>query len=116
MQTIAIVHTEMKLQRPPRRPGTKLKPERIQKELATMPGWQLLPGGKSIGRILRFDSERAASSYAAFISAKAGDAGQPVRLQVAGSEVEVKLFSPSRQNGSLGDLTMDVIDFARTLG
>jgi pterin-4a-carbinolamine dehydratase len=116
MQTIAIVHTETRMRRPARPPGTKLKPERIQKELATMPGWELLPGGKSIGRIFQFDSERAAATYAAFVSASAGDAGQPVRLQVAGSEVEVKLFSPLRRNGSLGDLTMYVIDFARKLG
>jgi pterin-4a-carbinolamine dehydratase len=118
MQSILVMHTEVKLRRPPRRPqppDEKLKPERVQEELATMPGWELLAGGKSIGRSFRFASERAAVTYAAFVSSSAVDAGQPVRLLVDGRRLEVTLFSPPSRNGSRGQLTMAVLDFARKM-
>lgn len=118
MQSIVIMHTEVKLRRPPHRPqppDEELKPERVQEELAAMPGWELLAGGKSIGRSFRFASKRAAAAYAAFVSSSAGDAGQPVRLQVDGRRLEVKLFSPPSRNGSRGQLTMRVLEFARKM-
>jgi pterin-4a-carbinolamine dehydratase len=118
MQSIVIMHTEVKLRRPPRRPQPpeeELKPERVQEELAAMPEWELLAGGKSIGRSFRFASERAAVTYAAFVSSTAVDAGQPVRLLLDGRRLEVKLFSPPSRNGSRGELTMEVLDFARKM-
>ena len=115
MQSIAVIRTEVRLRRPPRPSGEKLKPERVQEELAAMPGWELT-AGRYIGRSFRFASERAADAYAAFVSSSARDVGQPVRLQLSGCNLDVELYSPPLRNGSHGPLTMAVLDFARKLG
>jgi hypothetical protein len=108
MQSIAIVHTEMRTRIPSRPPQQKLKPERVQLELASMPGWELGPEGKAILRTRRFGSKRAAGALA-------WDAGQPVRLQLDRSRLTIRLTAPSAR-GHLGELTMSVLDFARGLG
>jgi hypothetical protein len=113
-----IVNTETlstKLRQPPRKPPEYLKSERVQEELKAMPQWRELPASRAITRDFRLSSQRAAATYAAFISAYAGDRGQPVHLHMNGRTLSVKLFSPYK-NGRAVPLTMDVIDFARNLG
>lgn len=116
MQSIAIVHTEMRTRIPTRPREQKLKPERVQLELASMPGWELMPEGKAICRTRRFGSKRAAGAFAAYVHALAWDAGQPVRLQLDRSRLTIRLVAPSSRFGRIGELTMSVLDFARTLG
>ncbi len=116
MQSIAIVHTEMRARIPTRPREQKLKPERVQLELATMPGWELMPEGKAICRTRRFGSKRAAGAFAAYVNALAWDAGQPVRLQLDRSRLTIRLVAPSSRSGHVGELTMSVLDFARQLG
>jgi pterin-4a-carbinolamine dehydratase len=94
----------------------KLKPERVQLELATMPGWELSPEGKAILRTRRFGSKRAAGAFAAYVSSLAWDAGQPVRLQLDRTRLTIRLVAPSSRFGRIGELTMSVLDFARELG
>lgn len=118
MYPTAIIQTEIlspKLRRPPRTPPEYLKSERVQEELKAMPAWRELPTGKAIVRDFRLSSQRAAATYAAFVSAYAGDLGQPVHLHMNGRTLSVKLFSPYK-NGRAVPLTMDVIDFAHSLG
>lgn len=114
MQQIAIMQFEIRLRRAPRSPLRKLKPERVQEELKTLQGWTLLPSGKAIERALRFTSQRAAAHYAAFVSAHAGDVGQPGHLTLDGKTLTVKLFAPLR-NGRATALDMGVLAFARQL-
>jgi pterin-4a-carbinolamine dehydratase len=114
MQQFAIVQSEYRLKRPPRPIYQKLKPERVQEELKTMPAWSLHSSGKAIQRLYQFTSERAAANYAAYLSACAGDARQPVHLTVAGKSLTVKLFAPTR-NGRSTALDMGVLAFARQL-
>jgi pterin-4a-carbinolamine dehydratase len=114
----AIIHTEVlstKLRRPPEKPPEYLKSERVQQELKAMQSWRALPTGRAIVRDFRLSSQRAAATYAAFVSAYAGDRGQPVHLHMNGRTLSVKLFSPYK-TGRAVPLTMDVIDFARSLG
>jgi pterin-4a-carbinolamine dehydratase len=114
MQSIAIVQTETKLRQPPKPRGEKLKSERVQQELATLSGWLLLPNGRVIERSLRFTSERSASTYAAYVSAWAGDLGQPVNLEMNRKTLTVKLFAPL-SNGRFTRLDEAVLGFARQL-
>ena len=112
--TIAIMKFVSRLRRPPRPMYEKLKPERVQEELKTLLGWSLLSSGKAIERVLRFKSEASAVHYAAFISAQATDARQPVHLTVEEKTLTVKLFAPPR-NGRATALDMGVLAFARQL-
>jgi pterin-4a-carbinolamine dehydratase len=114
MQQFTILQSEYRLRRPPRPIFLKLKPERIQEELKTLPGWSLHSSGKAIQRLYQFTSERAAANYATYLSACAGDAAQPVHLTVSGKALTVKLFAPAR-NGRSTPLDMGVIAFARQL-
>ena len=116
MQSIAIVHTEWRTRIPTRPREQKLKPERVQLELASMPGWELEPEGKAIFQTRRFSSKRAAGAFAAYVSSRAWDAGQPVRLQLDRSRLTIRLVAPSSRDGHVGELTMSVLDFARELG
>jgi Pterin 4 alpha carbinolamine dehydratase len=109
------IESPMSKVRPPRRIFTRLKPERVEELLRSMPGWRLLPGGKFIGRVRQFASERMAADYAAFVSAYAVDAGLPVNLNLSGQTVVLTLFTPSR-NGRAIALTEEVLGFAKSLG
>lgn len=114
MQQFMIMQYEYRLRRPPRPMFLKLKPERVQEELKTMPGWSLHSSGKAIQRLYQFTSERAAANYSTYLSSCAGDAAQPVHLTVSGKSLTVKLFAPPRNKRS-APLDMGVIAFARQL-
>ena len=113
-QQFVVTHLETRLRKVVRPLFRKLKPERIQEELKTMPGWILHPSGKAIRRTYQFTSDRAAGTYANYLSAHAGDMGQPAKLSVSGRALTVKLFAPLYRNRST-PLDMGVIAFARQL-
>jgi len=114
MQQFVILQSEARLRRVIRPFFQKLKPERVQEELRTMPGWSLLPNGKMIQRTYQFSSDRAASNYATYLSAHAGDMGQPAQLSLTGRTLTIKLFAPQNR-GRYVALDMGVIAFARQL-
>jgi pterin-4a-carbinolamine dehydratase len=114
MQQFVVVQSESRLRRVVRPFFRKLKPERVQEELRTMPGWILLPNGKVIQRTYQLSSDRAAANFATYLSAHAGDMGQPANLTLAGRTLTVKLFAPLYR-GRLTALDMGVIAFARQL-
>jgi len=113
MQHLVIVQSESRPRRGVR-PLQKLKPERVQEELRTMPGWSLLPNGKIIQRTYQLRSDRGAANYATYLSAHAGDTGQPAILNLTGRTLTVKLFAP-HSRGHYAALDMGVIAFARQL-
>src|SRR6476469_7412679 len=114
MQQFVIMQSESRLRRVVRPFFQKLKPERVQEELKTMPGWSLLPNGKMIQRTYQLSSDRSAANYATYLSAHAGDMGQPLELHLTGRTLTVKLFAP-KNRGRLTALDMGVIAFARQL-
>lgn len=114
MQPTAVVQTQTRLRRPPAPRGEKLKSERVQEELATLDGWSLQSNGKVIERAFHFPSERSACTYASYVSAYAGDVGQPVNLEMNGKKLTVKLFAPL-SNGRFTLLDKAVMGFARQL-
>ncbi|HEY2294598.1 MAG TPA: 4a-hydroxytetrahydrobiopterin dehydratase [Thermoanaerobaculia bacterium] len=114
MQQFVIVQAESRLRRVVRPFFRKLKPERAQEELRTMPGWSMLPNGKVIQRTYQFTSDRTAANYATYFAAHAGDTGQPAILNLTGRTLTVKLFAP-QYRGRYAALDVGVIAFARQL-
>jgi pterin-4a-carbinolamine dehydratase len=92
------------------RPGGKLKPERVQEELKTMPGWRLVSGGNALARTRKLFQPGAAAQYAAYVADLAAVHGQPVILGVTAHQVTLTLQRPSRKG-----IDMALIDFARQL-
>jgi pterin-4a-carbinolamine dehydratase len=111
MSQVATVHTPTPLQSVRQR----LKSERVQEMLQAMPAWRLLPGGQAIDRAFQFPSTRVAATFAEFVSAYAGEEGHTVNLDVSKGEVVLKLAGPKKR-GRPGDLTVEIVAFARKLG
>ncbi len=93
----------------------RLKSERVQEKLAVMPAWTLLPEGRAIGRVFQFPSARVASTFAEYVSAYAEEEGHNVHLDVSKAEVSLVLAGP-QEKGRSGELTEEVVSFARKLG
>jgi len=99
-----------RLRRPPR-PVGKLKPERVQEELKTMPNWRLVAGGNGLARTCKFTQPGAAAKWAAYIADLAATERHAVTLTVTANKVTLLLQRSSR-NG----IDMPLLDFARQLG
>jgi pterin-4a-carbinolamine dehydratase len=97
------------LKRPPR-PGGKLKPERVQLMLETMPGWRLSPAGNSLLRTQKFAQPGEAASFASTIAALSMGATFVLTLGVSAHRVTLRLQRPNR-NG----IDMPLLDFARQI-
>ena len=96
-----------------RRPGRslrKLKPERVQLELRSMPGWRLAADGNGLIRTRKFSQTGDAARFAAVVAEMAAAHGQPALLGVTAYEVTLTLQRPSR-NG----IDMALIDLARQI-
>lgn len=110
----------VRVRRPPRRPTeqlqgltpqvqNRLKAERVQEELRTMPGWKLASSGRIIDRVHEFPEVDVAMGYAGFVQRYAKSLKLPVTVSVSGGVVRLAL-SGTRY------LTKEVLDFARRLG
>ena len=97
--------------RQPPRPGAKLKSERVQEELQTMPGWKPLSQYRALTRTRNFRQPQAAARFAAFAFELAAMESQALTLGITGGRVTLTVERRSR-NG----ITMPLIDFARQLG
>ena len=93
------------------RPLRKLKPERVQLELKSMPGWRLAAGGNGLIRTRKFSQPGEAARFAASVAELTTAHGRPALLGVTAYEVTLTLQRPSR-NG----IDMALIDLARQLG
>lgn len=120
-----------RLRRPPRRPAeaevvarvgqsgreleAKLKSERVELRLKTMPQWQRTLGGKAITRVKSLPSPESATLYGAFVISVAEMANLPVYVNVASSRVLVTLHARCGR-GRLTNLTEAVLDLADQIG
>jgi pterin-4a-carbinolamine dehydratase len=102
---------EARILRRPSQPRRKLKPERVQEELKTLPGWRLMEGGDALVRKLRFSHLREAAKFASRVAERATLESHGVGLRVTGNQVTLTLQRPNR-NG----IDMPLLDFARQLG
>jgi pterin-4a-carbinolamine dehydratase len=97
------------LKRPPR-PGGKLKPERVQLMLETMPDWRLSPAGNALLLTRKFAQAGEAASLAAAVAALSMGETHVLTLGVSAYRVTLRLQRPSR-NG----IDMPLLDFARRI-
>lgn len=93
----------------------RLKAERVQELLKSMPGWQLLKSGRAIDRARRFTDTRVATAYAVFVLESAGSRGLPVNVLLSGEVVMLTLHGPVRRE-TFGELTTGVLELAHSLG
>ena len=92
-----------------------LKPERVQLLLAKLPGWKLRGDGGGLESERQFTNPGAASSFAAMACRLAALRGQPVKVDLSGGKVVVKLQGlPAR--GCAGGLTGPVFTLAGLIG
>jgi hypothetical protein len=105
--------------------GNPLKPERVQERLRreraqevvkTLPGWQLTTDAKAMHRAKEFPTPEIASLFSTFVTGFAGGLCLPVAIHhSSGGQVVVTLTAkPNR--GRLMVVTEAVLDFARRLG
>src|SRR3954469_9141266 len=92
------------------KPGGKLKPERVQEELKTLPGWRLTAGGNALVRTRKFSEPDATAQFAADVGGLAAGQREPAILGVTAYQVTLTLRRPSR-NG----IDRALINFARQL-
>jgi pterin-4a-carbinolamine dehydratase len=102
------------LLRLPRR-SRKLKPERVQEYLQTMPGWRLMPGDSAIGRVRDFANAEAATAWALFVAALAHRQDHAYTLERSGNRIAVTLYQAGR-SGRPGGVTMAVLETGKALG
>lgn len=94
--------------------ASRLKAERVQEELKSMPGWQLTGDGRAIDRAREFASPDLAVVFVNFVAMLSSLEQQPADLSLSASRVVVTLsavLSPSRRG-----VTQKVLDFAKMLG
>lgn len=115
-----------KMRRPPRPPEKstaplkaatvqeRLKAERIQEELRSIPAWKLADSQRSIDRVREFSDGQEAAAYMSLVAGLAGLRGQPVDISYTGGRVVVTLSSLLTR-GRRG-LTQNTLEFARLLG
>lgn len=92
----------------------RLKSERVQEELKSMPGWRLVPGGQAIDRVRELPSPGVAAAYARYVAECVQQANVPVTLVLSDNLVTVTLRTSHRRSRlSLPDAALQV---ARVIG
>jgi pterin-4a-carbinolamine dehydratase len=91
-----------------------LKPERVQEELMTMPGWRGILNFRAIDHVRRFPTEEVASAFASYVKALAQESGQ--LCSVAQTLEHVTITLTGRHPGGHFGITRAALDFAKRLG
>jgi pterin-4a-carbinolamine dehydratase len=91
-----------------------LKPERVQEELMTMPGWRGILNFRAIDHVRRFPTEAVASAFASYVTALARESGQ---LCLVSQSLEyITITITGRHPGGYFGITRAALDFAKRLG
>jgi pterin-4a-carbinolamine dehydratase len=98
-----------RLQQPPR-PGRKLKPERVQLMLRTLPGWRLASRGNALRMTRSFTQAGEAAKLAAFAAVLSTVGGHALTLGVTAYQVTLQL-QRSRGKG----ISRPLLEFARQI-
>lgn len=93
---------------PPLQPVTRLKAERVELQLAQMPGWRVQQGGATLARRFRFPSPGAALAFAGLVTSLAERFEREPRILLKGNELCLSLTSG-------GGLTREDLAFARRI-
>ncbi|MFY9823690.1 MAG: 4a-hydroxytetrahydrobiopterin dehydratase [Thermoanaerobaculia bacterium] len=93
----------------------QLKPERVQEELQSMPGWTFSPERQAINRLQELPDMRVALAFATFALELAKAEGQPMSVLIADRLVGLTLTG-APVNGTRGGLTLAALALAKRLG
>jgi hypothetical protein len=91
--------------------GPRIKAERVQDRIRSMPGWTLGVGGHLIERVRDLATAFSAADYGNLVLREAARARQKVRVSLSGKRVVVTILAPSagRERGVIG---LEQLDFA----
>lgn len=109
-----LIPADSQLRRPPR--PTFLKSERVQEELAKMPGWRMLPGEEALGRVRDFPEPGAAAAFASFVTELVGRDGHPFAVERIGCRIRMTLYGVVKGRNRETGITPALINTARALG
>ncbi|HEV7505832.1 MAG TPA: hypothetical protein VGS07_13060 [Thermoanaerobaculia bacterium] len=99
----------------PERVQERIRRERAQEAIKTMPGWELTADAKAMHRAKEFPTPEIASLFSSFVTSFAGALALPVAVNHSGGHMVVTLTAkPIR--GRMMVVTDAVLDFARRLG
>ena len=99
---------------PPAPIEARLRPERVQERLRTMPGWSLVKGGHAVERMSKLATPMTAADYAGCVLREAARAKQEVRLRLEGARVVIQVMAPHGYPDS-GAIDLKQLDFAAAL-
>jgi hypothetical protein len=94
--------------------GSKIKAERVQERLRSMPEWTLGEGGHVIDRARNLASPFSAADYGTLVLREAARTRQKVRISLSGSRLVIAVLAPphGRERGVIG---LAQLDFAAGL-
>jgi pterin-4a-carbinolamine dehydratase len=97
---------------PPAREEAKLKAERVQEKLLSMPGWRISADGKGLIRVRVFQDNKTAMAFTGFANTATESSGHLAHITLSGPRVLMTLQSRARHGG----FTEALFDFAKDLG
>jgi hypothetical protein len=89
----------------------RIKAERVQDRIRSMPGWTLGVGGHLIERVRELATAFSAADYGTLVLREAARARQKVRVSLSGNRVVVTILAPSVGRGR-GVIGLEQLDFA----
>ena len=90
----------------------KLKAERVQEKLLSMPEWRVSADGKGLVRARVFRDNRTAMAFTAYATTATEGSGHIAHITLSGPRVLLTLQSRARHGG----FTESLFDFAKDLG
>jgi hypothetical protein len=109
-QEAAEMGTRPKTAKRPSRPAGKLKPERVQLTLKTMPGWRLSSKGNALRLTRSFPQAGEAAKLAAFVAALSARGNHDLTLGLTAYRVTLRLQRSNRRG-----IDRPLLDFARQI-
>ncbi len=95
------------------RTEARLKAERVQEKLQSMPGWSALQGHKAVDRVRDLSDPVTAAAWAGFVAMAAASQQQRVGVEMSGTQVTVTVYG---RIGRRDGVTLEDLDFAKQLG
>lgn len=91
---------------PQARPATRLKAERVQKAVRSMPGWEVAKGGAAIRRLFPVLDRQARSHFLAFAGFLLLEPGREVAFVSRPEGLECRLSTPASGGVTVQDLEL----------
>jgi len=91
---------------PRARPLGRLKAERVQDEVRSMPGWEVARGGAAIRRLFPVQDRTARAHFLAFAGALVREPGRELAFVTVAEGLECRLTTPAAGGVTVQDLEL----------